>query len=48
MFLYLYVSGAKGYYGEALLDANVDSETSALEKVSYNWEAADEWYQNIG
>ena len=48
VFLYLYVSGAKGYYGEALLDANVDSETSVLEKVSYNWEAADEWYQNIG
>ncbi len=47
-FLYLYVSGAVGYYGEAMLDSNIDSETSALEKVSFNFEAADEWYQNIG
>jgi len=47
VFLYLYVSGAKGYYGSALLDVNLDVESSALEKFSATWEAADEWYTNI-
>lgn len=47
-FLYMYVSGAVGYYGNALLDINVDVESSALEKFSCTWEAADAWLQNIG
>lgn len=47
VFLYLYTSGASGYYGQSLLDANADFETSALGKVSFNFEAADEWYTNI-
>ena len=48
VFIYLYTSGAQGYYGNALLDASIDQDTSALNKVAFNWEAADEWYQNIG
>ena len=47
VFVYLYTSGASGYYGQALLDANADFDASALGKVAFNWEAADEWYTNI-
>ena len=48
VFLYLYVSGSTGYYGNALLDATVDVDTNSLQKFSANWESSDEWYQNVG
>ncbi len=48
VFLYLYVSGAKGYYGPALVTPSVTADTTGLQTFACGWVAAGAWFQNIG
>ena len=48
VFLYLYISGAVGYYGEALVAVTKNVDTTGLQPISASWVAANEWFQNVG
>ena len=47
VWLYLYVSGSEGYYGQALIDVTLDAEVAGLQKINVSFEEADEFYVNL-
>ena len=46
-FLYLYVSGAQGYYGSALVTPGKSADTTALQTFTAAFVGADLWLHNI-
>ncbi len=49
VFLYLYVSGAAGYYGNAVLTPTKNATAGvAVQQFSAAFESTGEWLQNIG
>ena len=47
VFLYLYVSGAQGYYGNALVHPSKGAEAAGLQSFSCSFEGSGEWLHNI-
>lgn len=47
VFLYLYVSGAEGYYGEALVTPTQNADATGLQTVDFAFVGTGEWYQNF-
>lgn len=47
VFLYLYTSGAVGYYGNALLDVTKGASASGLQSFSAAFNQSEQWLQNI-
>lgn len=49
VFLYLYVSGAVGYYGNALVTPTKSAQAgTAVQQFSSSFQGTGTWYQNIG
>ena len=47
VFLYLYVSGSQGYYGNALMDVNKTATAGGLISFGATGEQSEQWYTNI-
>jgi hypothetical protein len=47
VFLYLYTSGAEGYYGNALVDVSKGAVASGLQSFSAAFNQSEQWYTNI-
>jgi len=47
VFLYLYVSGSQGYYGNALVTPTKSADANALQTFSATFVESDVWYTNI-
>jgi hypothetical protein len=47
VWLYLYVSGSAGYYGEATVSIDKAADVQSKQTFSASFEAADKWYTNI-
>lgn len=47
VFLYLYVSGSQGYYGNALVTPSKSADAGGLQTFSASFVESEQWYTNI-
>ncbi len=47
VFLYLYVSGAQGYYGNALVTPSKGADASGVQSFRAQFVESEQWYSNI-
>jgi hypothetical protein len=45
VWLYLYVSGSKGYYGEAVVTPQITANVAGINKFACPWKSHGKWYK---